>query len=240
MKTRTAVFLLAVLLQPTAILLAQKQGTGICRLNYRLVNRARHVDGHHLAAECPGFTLHTAPFGNWGVDSNLQNRQNSRQFDGWKLIDGFWQWNSCTSNTSRFPTGCDLPTTYYNAANCTEQHSDYGLPNYDLHATNLTIDCQVSCAYNGPGCIEVDGYNLTIANHFIKTYELDSPGTDVLTGHLQFGDQTVQAVCLGDLSCSGSISTWELAYDSSTGVRAEAAVEITGGQFIDRWGQCGN
>lgn len=121
----------------------------------------------------------------------MDHRRNSRQFDGWKLIDGLWQWNSCTADTQNFPTGCGLPTTYYNAASCTEQHSDYGLPVHDHHATNLTIDCQVSCAYSGLGCIEVDGYRLTVVNHFMKTYELDSPVTDALTGHLQFGDQNI-------------------------------------------------
>ena len=42
---------------------------------------------------------HTRPWGNWGVNSNYQNKDND-QFPGWMLVNNQRQWNSCTSQYS--------------------------------------------------------------------------------------------------------------------------------------------
>lgn len=242
-KTATVVVVLVlciVISNLTGSVYAQKAGNGVCRIEYRLVNKNRQIAGHLLSAECPG-SIHSAPFGNWGVESNHDVRRNSRQFDGWKLIDNLYQWNSCTSNTTDFPTGCG-GTEYYNHSNCTEQFSNTGVPNWGIHAgvapNTLYVECTVSCAPEGNGCLEANNTEIAVADHFMKMYELDSPGTDVLTGHLVFGTQVVRSICLDPMACDSSISSWDAAADSSTGVSAEAAVEIIGGSFIDKWGQC--
>lgn len=220
---------------------AQKEGNGVCRIEYRLVNKERYVIGHFLSAECPG-EIHSAPFGNWGVESNYDVIRNSRQFDGWNLIDGLLQWNSGTSNTTDFPVGCGGPGPYYNHSDCTEQFSNTGVPNWGIHAgvapNILKVECTVSCAPEGNGCIEANNTEITVADHFMKMYELDSPGTHVPTGHLVFGTQIVCSICFDPLGCDSSISMWDAASDNSTGVSAQAAIEITGGTFIDKWDQC--
>ena len=99
----------------------------------------------------------------------------------------------------------------------------------------IELDCPVSCS---GGCLEIDGYALTVANHFMDTYEIDSPGSDVQTGHLTFGTQIAAAECPSPAFCGSSISPWAYAEDVSTGVDAEAAVEITNGMFIDINGYC--
>lgn len=232
-----------------------RQDSAICRLQYRLVNRNRNIEGHNLNAECSLVPLfaHSSPFGNWGVDSNEGERKNSRQFDGWKLIDGFYQWNSCTSDTTAFPTGCTAPPggwpnnppphsdegPYYNHASCLRQFSNQGLPNWDIHAgvapNELFVDYMVSCA---TGCLDANACSLGVTGHFMKTYELDSPGSDVQTGHLTFGNQSASPNCYSKYSCNGSISQWVYDDDFSTGVDAEAAYEIVGGFFINMFGYC--
>lgn len=69
-------------------------------------NRLRRVFGTDVAAECGDEFPHSAPFGNWGVNSNGGRKRNGFQFAGWHkectagLYCDLRQWNSCTA---RFP-----------------------------------------------------------------------------------------------------------------------------------------
>ncbi|HEX7087155.1 MAG TPA: hypothetical protein VF198_12385 [Vicinamibacterales bacterium] len=76
---------------------------GTCTLDRSWRNDNRVVFGP-VYAECPGdyascFPIeHTVPWGNWGVDSNAGNKNDSNQFWGYEYIDGNYQWDSCTSS----------------------------------------------------------------------------------------------------------------------------------------------
>ena len=70
-----------------------------CYIRYQFYNTQRSVSGQ-IAAECGGSSdnYHSAPFGNWGVNSNYGSLRDGYQFPGWKYSDTWYQWNSCTTN----------------------------------------------------------------------------------------------------------------------------------------------
>ena len=82
--------------------LAAAQQPPQCQTTAYIENKTRRLTGA-VDVECneciywPIPMCHSAPYGNWGVDSNLQSRTNDDQFRGWKNLDGHGQWNSCTS-----------------------------------------------------------------------------------------------------------------------------------------------
>lgn len=55
-----------------AALAQYRNNTAICRIWYTLSNKDRAVAGHTLTQECTD-GAHSAPFGNWGVDSNYND-----------------------------------------------------------------------------------------------------------------------------------------------------------------------
>lgn len=81
--------------------LAEAQQPPQCRPIVKLESQLRRVTGS-VMAECAG-GIHSAPFGNWGVETSLPSRRNNRdQFRGWNPRTGIeGQWNSCTDH---FPT----------------------------------------------------------------------------------------------------------------------------------------
>lgn len=224
-------------------LLGQSRMRGVCRFEVQLVNQDRRITGHHLSAECGG--IHSAPFGNWGVESTLGEKRNSRQFDGWKLSGGFFQWNSCTSDTTKFPTGCDAPKgPFYNSAACTQQFSDEGTPSgWDIHAgvsPNVAIlDFDVPCP-NGidGGCKSMELCAVAVENHFMDLFELDPASPDTQVGRLEFGTQSAPAMCATEECCESSISPWKSATDNSSGISAQAAIYVRNGRFLDLYGLC--
>lgn len=75
-----------------------------CITKIAFYNVDRTVPGP-VNVECGGISqdyMHSAPFGNWGVDSNYGSAHDGYQFSGWYPDDGWRQWNSCTS-TYRSP-----------------------------------------------------------------------------------------------------------------------------------------
>lgn len=74
-----------------------------CRVTVSLENQLRRVTGT-VMEECPG--IHSAPFGNWGVESDYDSRKDKDQFRGWKPRWGTkGQWNSCTLQLLRRRVG---------------------------------------------------------------------------------------------------------------------------------------
>ena len=79
-----------------------------CYLGGHLYNRNRQIaQGGRISAECPKEypvpTIHTPPFGNWGVSSRFGGRRDTFQFAGWKWSDRKYQWNSCTTHIDYDP-----------------------------------------------------------------------------------------------------------------------------------------
>ncbi len=107
----------------TDVLLAQ-YGEEACVVVLTGQNRYRKVAGM-VNVEC-GYPneIHTAPWGNWGVQSNYGNIKDTDQFRGWKHIDGprtKLQWNSCTTAKEKFRAP---NRKYYNVNNSTKQQSN--------------------------------------------------------------------------------------------------------------------
>src|SRR5690348_8261138 len=93
----------------------------VCRISTSGVNRNRSVTGQ-IHAECP-ISIHSVPFGNWGVTSNFGQKQDDHQFQGWchdtricdnrgncrtECKDGWYEWNSCTDIDDYKAPNCTL------------------------------------------------------------------------------------------------------------------------------------
>ena len=83
----------------TLLLCAQTAQAQRCVIRVDLVNHNRYA--YQTAEECEGF-YHTAPWGNWGVNSNVGKRLNTDQFKGWRqnCAQTKVEWNSCSSRGS--------------------------------------------------------------------------------------------------------------------------------------------
>lgn len=72
--------------------------SGRCYLGAHFYNKDRYIArGAVITAECPP-SIHSAPFGNWGVRSRHGGARNTDQFNGWKSRGSQYQWNSCTTH----------------------------------------------------------------------------------------------------------------------------------------------
>ena len=115
-----------------------------CAISFSMQNNDRYCYGDDLFAECGeywGPFYHDPPFGNWGVDSNLQLRSNDDQFQGWKDKEGWQQWNSCTGKYPwKAPSECNVYYNY-NVINglCWDQWTDTWINNYAGGVTYIEI-----------------------------------------------------------------------------------------------------
>jgi uncharacterized protein (TIGR03437 family) len=224
----------------------------VCRVSVAGINQNRRVSGP-VHAECP-VSIHTPPFGNWGVTSNFGQKGNSRQFDGWchdsivcdnsgncktECRDGWYEWNSCTDIAQYRPPNCTL----YNL-NCTEQISTTGI---NVHGTR-TVDLPVSCPVdtNGDGTPDEGGCRdlTTFSNgaNFMSLYELDPGSSDSLIQTVYFPEVPVAMDC-DVFACRSAASPWltPIFFDSPSSpakVYAEMAVVINSGTFIDSQRAC--
>ena len=234
-------------------LLAFPTAAQVCRLSVAGLNQNRRVIGP-VTAECPP-TIHTPPFGNWGVSSPFGVKGDSRQFEGWcrnsRVCDNFgqcqdfcgddnYEWNSCTDLAAYRPPNCSL----YNTNNCTEQSSVTGI---NVHGTKI-VDLPVSCPrdlnsdgfLDEGGCAEVRSYSSGV--NFMSLYELD-PGTgDELVQSLYFPEVMVGLQC-NALGCKPAGSQWvaPVSYDSPASppkVFAEMAMVLNSGTFVNTANAC--
>jgi hypothetical protein len=226
----------------------------VCRISVTGLNRNRRVIGP-VNTECPA-ALHTAPFGNWGVTSNFGPSRDGHQFDGWchdstvtfnngqtKLTckSNWYEWNSCTSHTDFNAPNCSL----YNAADCTQQASTTGVNVLAAQAVELPVGCPFDTDGDGAadagGCSDLHSY--THGTNFMTMYELDPITGDELVQTLIFPQTPVKLACTPG-SCPPAGSDWvkPIAYDDPKDhaiVDAELAMVVSGGEFVDRFGECG-
>ena len=138
-----------------------------CRKTHEFYNNYRELDGT-LNVECGFPSWHSAPFGNWGVDSPYGTRYDGFQFPGWKVTGGddWYQWNSCTTTKSEYraPSPCSGSTSYYNdkynGIGCTEQRSNAG--SYKHAYTSWTY-------YHMPG-VEYSCTSIVAGAEVVQTY----------------------------------------------------------------------
>lgn len=226
----------------------------ICQLSVAGLNRNRKVKGE-ISAECPGDPLHTAPFGNWGVTSNYGRVRDGHQFNGWcrevrvcdnrgnckmECRDGWYEWNSCTTNADYKAPNCTL----YNAANCTEQATTTGV---NVHGT-INVDIPVRCPRdtNNDGVADEGGCrdlreHISTGN-YMSLYELDPFTGNDLVQTLYF-PQTVMPLNCTVAGCPSAASDWVTpnGYDSPRDpakVFAELATLVNSGTFVDTQRAC--
>jgi uncharacterized protein (TIGR03437 family) len=228
------------------LLLALDAAGQVCRVSVSGINRNRRVIGG-VNVECP-VTLHTVPFGNWGVTSNFGQKVNGNQFQGWchdsfvcdnngncntSCQDGWYEWNSCTDNSRYRAPNCTL----YNTPDCTQQVSPTGV---NVHGTR-TVDVPVRCpSAAGGGCEDLRTFSNGV--NFMSLYELDPATGDELIQSLYFPQSAVTMAC-NPWSCDASISEWvpPQFYDSPTQparVYAEMATLVNSAVFLDPGGVC--
>jgi uncharacterized protein (TIGR03437 family) len=207
-----------------------------------------------IHSECP-VSIHTPPFGNWGVTSNFGGKVDDHQFQGWchnsqicdndgncrtDCRDGWYEWNSCTDIRLYQPPNCTL----YNSENCTQQVSTTGV---NIHGTR-TVDVPVRCpadadgdgASDRGGCSDV----LTFSNgtNFMSLYELDPTTGDDLVQTLYFPEAALNMHC--DVwGCLPVASAWlqPAFYQSPSSpakVYAEMAIQVNSATFIDTSRAC--
>lgn len=190
-----------VLTVPFASPPANAQGTGaLCQTSVNFQNRQRRVHGPvnvECGNECFGGWpfCHTAPYGNWGVDSYYGGPRNDYQFPGWKrgarapwLLDftQLLQWNSCTRGTRNH-----APFRGTQVAN------PDGVASY----AGLSYQGTVGDACNRYGT------TFTYNRNYMTLYELDSPGRHDRVARVNYPNISFRIRCSGDWNCGGS-SSW--------------------------------
>jgi uncharacterized protein (TIGR03437 family) len=205
-------------------------------------------------AECP-VSIHSPPFGNWGVTSNFGSKQDGHQFQGWchdtnicdndrncriDCRDGWYEWNSCTDVRQFQPPNCTL----YNAENCTQQATTTGINVHGTRTVDVGVRCPTDTSGDGisdqGGCADV----ATFSNgaNFMSLYELDPATGDDLIQTLYFPEIALPLAC--DIwGCAATGSGWMMPsfYQSPTSpakVYAEMAMVINSAVFIDTTRSC--
>ena len=217
MRTRfvalvAAVIAVVILLDVQGIVEAQ---SGRCYLGGHLYNRNREIGrGGAISAECPG-SIHSAPFGNWGVNSYFGRIRNADQFAGWYPSGGHRQWNSCTTHpTFRAPNDA-----FYNMPPRVGWWQK-GSPEERVNSRWFDR------GPNGQSCrARWDGRVYTFGNVQMHLYELDWNGNSH-TATLNYGAVHIRLRCSSTWICEGD-SDWiqpGFVYPSSSRVSAQAYV----------------
>ena len=199
------------------VLLAQHDEE-MCIIMFTEQNRSRTVAGT-IDVECPGFTFHDPPFGNWGVISTFADEvEDEDQFRGWKHKDGCktkLQWNSCTTHTKFEPGQCD----YYNSYDCETQYS----PEVVTHGRSIYLGIT-----RKQSCMEYDGVTVPLESNFMELYELDSPDKDEFIERLTFPRTELRFEGCRHEKCPEITTEWmTVESSSSTTVQVEAELRIT-------------
>lgn len=166
----------------------------VCRFYVFFYNDTRSFEGAPYDAECE-LSVHTAPWGNLGVDSNIGRRIDGDQFAGWCADGdwagckstsgggkGDWQWNNCKKDFPPPDPG------FYNKNNYNEQQTVRGA---EWYAT-LVEDRLVGSV----SCRRFDGSNFIVSNNFMKLWELDPVDGDEKVGQLEYPDLTAKLSCV--------------------------------------------
>jgi hypothetical protein len=220
----------------------------VCSFSTAGLNRARTVMGP-VHAECPG-SIHSAPFGNWGVSSTWGAKRNGNQFDGWcrdkwvcdnsgrcktECRDGWYEWNSCTDVAQYRAPNCTL----YNSANCTQQQSATQENVLGTYYGQMAATCPRDTNGDGycdaGGCRDFQGVYLGPSH--MSLYELDPVTGDELVQTMYFPETWAPLNCT-PWNCPAAGSQWvnPTSWDSPktpAKVRAQFAIVNNWGVFHD-------
>ena len=180
---------------------------------------ATPVDGA-VNTEC-GAGVHSAPFGNWSVDSNYGNRNDTDQFRGWKWEDGRTtkrQWNSCTTRVEQYRAPDSRYYTHHNNYYDQQRHESV------VHGKRrIRRNFRVCSSTPGPGCSTLNNTVFTERN-YMTLYEMDWPDRDDHVTKLRFPSSSVTLTSCDQQGCDGDTTRWRENTGSShplTGVSAD-------------------
>lgn len=220
----------------TQALLAQHQPKDYCQFTYYGYTSNRVIAPNSvITAECGG-DGHSAPYGNWGVNSIYGPVKDANQFPGWKpgtawaSGDSIWQWNSCTTSY----TG----STYNNAYGVKYDgyYQDSPLTrDLGYYIYKKPIDCQGSETYPLPSSIGCgDSSSLTVGADSLSLYELDFDENYHITT-LSFPGVNIDLNC-NYYGCSEVTIPWKGESNSSkpyTKVHAKYTVRVSASYVSD-------
>lgn len=203
--------------------------TDRCETTTIYENRTRRVFGTNIATECSG-GIHSAPFGNWGVDSNGGITRNGFQFPGWKkeclrvpvlgirlpIFCNLRQWNSCTRDYS--PTAYPL---YYTGSGYTQ------VPRPDDTAVHASDTSQ---GHDGITC-RSKGTVASFRGNYMTLREIDlAPGSgrsnDEVVTELTYPHINVPLTCSTEWDCHGS-SAWMSPSGNSSVASADIRIRVS-------------
>ena len=182
-----------VILALIAVVIAEPVAAQICRIEISMENQRRRVRGD-VNVECGGECnptwpiCHTAPWGNWGVDSPYGPKTNKDQFRGWKgdttAVKG--EWNSCTGEYND-------PDEHFNDGPGRQK----AYPDDDRYVASDVFTPWGRCDEAVPEVYTKDSVYMSI-------YELDWDMSDYVTG-----------LGYGTISFGVHCSTWAYCYGAS-------------------------
>jgi len=208
--------------------------TPVCRSYFTLQNQNRMVFGS-VNTECAP-SVHTVPFGNWGVMTPYDEPRDGAQFQGWcwsninpqcpPIGDPRIEWNSCTSQFP--PPDC----SYYNHNGCEWQiTNNTSANNYADNQKDELVSCPTDTDDDGRcdtgGCLQACQVTIEAADNFMDLLEHDpfpdpTPWDPVVV--LNFPSQWASATSCSVSECQGSgFSNWII--NSYNGI-AEAQMRI--------------
>jgi len=224
------------------LMLAQLGGgaTPACLVDFSLQNQNRMVFGA-VNTECPP-TIHSIPFGNWGVDSLYGRREDGGQFQGWcqnnhdpqcpPVGDARMEWNSCTTQEPEFRApNC----FYYNYNACYWQRTVTG----GNHYANNFIRWPAACPFDSDndglcdtgGCLKWCQVGLQPEENYMELYEHDPPfGRWDLVARLNYPAQIARSASSTMRNCSEGFSNWVINLHNGI-AEADMRIWIRGGQF---------
>ena len=197
-----------------ADVLPAQYGYEACVVVLQGQNRNRKVAGA-VGTECG--PVHSAPWGNWGVNSNYGPTQDTSQFPGWYHADGplrKLQWNSCTTKIPFSLKSC----IYHNAPRAGSPSHYCEMQASDHIATHGTLKYRYSyrpcpppwwpphpSGFNGCRGTKTVGQS----SNFMTLYELDGPfDSDDLIETLYFPGTSITLTGCTKEGCPEKTTGW--------------------------------
>ena len=196
-----------------------------CDTDVLFHNKERRVPGP-VNTECGSGPGHSAPWGNWGVDSNFGSRIDGFQFAGWRShgSDPWLQWNSCTTQRPLdFPMGSTQwfndPLPVWN-----KQKADPDIERF-YERTGWSSD-PLGLPEPSQTCADLTPEVYTYSGLYMHTYELDPGCCDAITAYINYPDIDISMTCNGSDYCEGE-SAWTQNNSSAGTQYAKAKIRVS-------------
>ena len=236
----------------------------VCEIEFSVLNKDRYVYGP-VDNECSTSGGHSAPFGNWGVKTEISDKLDGHQFQGWcqfkflcdnnddcdwHCTDRWYEWNSCTYHEWSPPN-----SDFYNYNSNTQQRSTRGNNQHgggraSLDAPSCPSDSDGDGVNDAGGCKEALSRGFSVDGHRMELYELDGKwigrwfSSDTLVETLRFPGLEIAARDIdcddADYCSESEVGRWRSPSNASSSGKtsAKAAIQIVRAVFSDPDSDC--